>query len=133
MQFAFRSGTGTTDAIFIARQLQERYRGKHRELWWAFVDLEKAFDRVPRKVVEWAMRKLGVEEELLVRAVMMMMIDVVLRHTLPVFTGLGRCPIVNWDFSGAVSIFWTGCPSCRPPMTFTRIRTCDLSSESCSS
>ena len=31
--------------------------------------------------------------------------DVVLRHTLPVFTGLGRCPIVNWDFAGAVSIF----------------------------
>ena len=24
--------------------------------------------------------------------------DVVLRHTLPVFMGLGRCPIVNWDF-----------------------------------
>ena len=48
----FRPGTGTSDAIFIARQLQERYRGKHRELWWAFVDLEKAFDRVPRKVVE---------------------------------------------------------------------------------
>ena len=42
---------------------------KHRELWWTFVDLEKAFDRVPRKVVEWAMRKLGVEEWL-VRAVM---------------------------------------------------------------
>ena len=62
MKFGFRSGTGTTHAIFIARQLQERYRGKHKELWWAFVDLEKAFDRVPRKVVEWAMRKLGVEE-----------------------------------------------------------------------
>ena len=31
--------------------------------------------------------------------------DVVLRHTLPVFTGLGRCPIVNWNFDGAVSIF----------------------------
>ena len=29
----------------------------------------------------------------------------VLRHTLPVFTGLGRCPIINWDFSEAVSIF----------------------------
>ena len=71
MQFGFRPGTGTTDAIFITRQLQERYRGKHRELWWAFVDLEKAFDRVPRKVVEWAMRKLGIEEWL-VRAVMAM-------------------------------------------------------------
>ena len=64
MQFGFRPGTGTTHAI-----LQERYRGKHRKLWWAFVDLEKAFDRVPRKVVEWAMRKLGIEEWL-VRAVM---------------------------------------------------------------
>ena len=31
--------------------------------------------------------------------------DVVLRHTLPVFTGLGRCPIVSWDFAWAVSIF----------------------------
>ena len=28
MQFGFTPGTGTTDAIFIARQLQERYRGK---------------------------------------------------------------------------------------------------------
>ena len=32
IQFGFRPGTGTRDAIFIARQLQERYRGKHREL-----------------------------------------------------------------------------------------------------
>ena len=28
----------------------------------AFVDLEKAFDRVPQKVIWWALRKLGVEE-----------------------------------------------------------------------
>ena len=26
------------------------------------MDLEKAFDRVPREVIRWAMRKLGVEE-----------------------------------------------------------------------
>ena len=52
IQFGFRPGTGTIHAIFIARQLQERYREKHRELWWAFVDLEKAFNRVPSKVVE---------------------------------------------------------------------------------
>ena len=28
----------------------------------AFIDLEKAFDRVPRKVIWWALRKLGVDE-----------------------------------------------------------------------
>ena len=28
----------------------------------AFVDLDKAFDRVPWKVIWWALRKLGVEE-----------------------------------------------------------------------
>ena len=34
-----------------------------------FVDLEKAFDRVLRKVMEWAMRKRGISE-IVVRAVM---------------------------------------------------------------
>ena len=33
---------GTTDAIFIVRQLQEKYLGKKKELWMAFLDLEKA-------------------------------------------------------------------------------------------
>jgi len=34
-----------------------------------FVDLEKTFDRVPRKVMEWAMRKRGLPAAL-VRAMM---------------------------------------------------------------
>ena len=34
-----------------------------------FVDLERAFDRVPRRVMEWAMRKKGLPE-ILVKAVM---------------------------------------------------------------
>ena len=62
MQFGFMAGKGTTDAIFIVRQLQEKYLAKKKDLWMAFVDLEKAFDRVPREVVWWALRSLGVDE-----------------------------------------------------------------------
>ena len=62
MQFGFVPGQGTTDAIFILRQLQEKHLAAHKPLYIAFVDLEKAFDRVPRKVLWWALRSLGVEE-----------------------------------------------------------------------
>jgi len=49
------------DAIFIVRKMQENFR-VNGKLYSRFVDLEKAFDRIPRKVIRWAMRKLGVEE-----------------------------------------------------------------------
>jgi len=62
MQFGFMKGKGTTDAIFMARQMQENFRVKGKKLYFGFVDLEKAFDRVLREVISWAMRKLGVEE-----------------------------------------------------------------------
>ena len=39
MQFGFMAGKGTTDAIFIVRQMQEKYLAKKRDLWMAFVDL----------------------------------------------------------------------------------------------
>ena len=57
------------DAIFIVRRMQEEYQNKDKKLYMCFVDMEKAFDRVPRKVMEWAMRKKGLSE-VIVRAVM---------------------------------------------------------------
>ena len=71
MQFGFMLGKGTTDGIFVVQQMQEKFLAKKRPLYWAFVDLEKAFDRIPREVVRWALRKLEVEEWL-VKAVMIM-------------------------------------------------------------
>ena len=62
MHFGFMAGRSTTNAFFIVRQLQEKYLARNKELWMAFVDLKKAFDRVPREVVWWALRYLGVDE-----------------------------------------------------------------------
>ena len=59
-QFGFVPGRGTTDAIFVVRQLRE-YLATNKRFYMAFVDLEKAFDAVPRKVIRWVLRKLGVD------------------------------------------------------------------------
>ena len=75
MQCGFMSGRGTTDAIFIVRQLQEKHLAANKPLYMAFIDLENAFDRVPRDVIWWAMRKLGIDEWL-VRLVQSMYKDV---------------------------------------------------------
>ena len=37
-------------------------RVKGKKLYFGFVDFEKAFDMVPREVIRWATRKLGVGE-----------------------------------------------------------------------
>ena len=61
MQFGFMPGKGTTEAIFIMRQVQKKHPAKKKKLYYVFVDLEKEFDRVPKEVVRWALRKLGVD------------------------------------------------------------------------
>ena len=49
VQFGFMKGKGTTHAIWIVRQIQENMLVRNNNLNCAFVDLEKAFDRVHRQ------------------------------------------------------------------------------------
>ena len=40
----------------VLRRMQEEYHAIGKKLYMFFVDLENSFDRVPRKVLEWAFR-----------------------------------------------------------------------------
>ena len=59
MQFGFVPGRGDIDANFIVRHLHEKCITANIWLYFAFVDIEKAFDRVPRRVLWWVLRSLG--------------------------------------------------------------------------
>ena len=63
-QCGFRRNRGTTDMIFAVRQLMEKAREQHRNLYIAFVDFTKAFDSVNRNALWVIMKKWDVPTNL---------------------------------------------------------------------
>ena len=61
-QYGFMPEKGTTDAMFALRMLMEKYRERQRELHCVFVDLEKAYNRVPQEELWYCMRKSRIVE-----------------------------------------------------------------------
>ena len=64
-QCGFRQGRGCMDQVFAVRQVCEKYFTNGKGVFWAFMDLEKAYDTIDRYGM-WQMLKVyGVGGKLL--------------------------------------------------------------------
>ena len=52
-------------AIFILRQVQEKILKGNNKRYRTFVNLEKAFDKIPREMVYWSLRKKGITQKII--------------------------------------------------------------------
>ena len=62
IQGGFRRGRRTEDNLFMLEGLIEMVKGRKEEIFGAFLDMEKAYDRVNRKKLFEVMRCYGVHE-----------------------------------------------------------------------
>ena len=60
MQFGFMPERGAFDAVFFLRRMHDEYHAEGKKLYMCFVNLQKAFERVPRKVLVMALRKIEI-------------------------------------------------------------------------
>ena len=65
MQFGFNSRKGAADVVFVVKQLQEKCMEKRTNLYFTFVDLEKAHGRLSRELVYWCLCKRNILKKLI--------------------------------------------------------------------
>ncbi|XP_074342631.1 uncharacterized protein LOC141680253 [Apium graveolens] len=90
-QFGFMPGRSTTEAIHLLRRLMEKYREHSSDLHLVFIDLEKAYDSVPRNVIWTSLDSKGVSW-IYVRAIQAMYSQVMTCVKTP--RNSGYCPLV---------------------------------------
>jgi hypothetical protein len=56
-QFGFMPGRLTMEALFLIRQLMERCKEQKKDLRMVFIDLKKAYDKVSRNAMWWALQE----------------------------------------------------------------------------
>ncbi|MEL7520935.1 MAG: reverse transcriptase family protein, partial [Cyanobacteria bacterium J06553_1] len=64
-QCGFRMGRGCVDQVFSLKQLSEKYIGKGKDLYVAYMDLEKAYDRIDRDAMWGVLQMYGINGNLL--------------------------------------------------------------------
>ena len=74
-QFGFRKGKGTTDAMFIVRQMMGRKLEFQQESSWDFLDLERAHDKINREMIPPVIRQYHVPEELISPLLFVILLD----------------------------------------------------------
>ena len=63
-QCGFRNGRGCTDGTFTIKLLVTKRREHNQETWILFLDLVKAFDKVPRELLRRVLTKFGVPDKM---------------------------------------------------------------------
>ena len=115
-QCGFRQGRGCMDAVFSIKMALKKRREHNLESWVLFLDLVKAFDRVPRSLLWQVLQKFGVPDKTI--AILTLLhtnfqvsfeIDSVL-HTMPCTIGVKQGnilgPVLFVIFISAVMITW---------------------------
>ena len=115
-QCGFRPGRGCTDAVFTLKQAIRKRREHGLSTWVFFMDLVKAFDRVPRELLWNILLKFGVPPKIVnllkclhERVVVKFTVDGIV-HTLLSIIGVKQGdilgPILFLFFIAAVMITW---------------------------
>ena len=61
-QYGFRPNRGTTDAIFVVRQLMQKSKERNLNLHYHFIDFKSAFDTIWRQALWRMMARIGVNK-----------------------------------------------------------------------
>ena len=64
-QCGFRSGRGCVDQVFVMKQMSEKFVNKNKNLYVAYMDLEKTFDRIDKDAMWRVLGMYGVRGQLL--------------------------------------------------------------------
>ena len=59
-QFGFMPGRSTIETIHVVRRLMEKYRERKKDLHILFIDLEKVYDSIPRRIIWDSLKARGI-------------------------------------------------------------------------